>query len=81
MTASDYQHLALQVKNRAILGHVAEAGGLIEDCVNKAVAAARGTTVTVAKLLDAQVAEIKYLRAALAERDKAAEKLGTGEEL
>lgn len=76
MTTDDYQRLALQVKNRAILGHVAEAGGLIEDAVNKAVAAARGSTETVAKLMDAQVAEIKYLRAALAKRDEAAKELG-----
>ena len=75
----DYQHLALQVKNRAQLGHVAEAGGLIEDVVREAVAAARGSTVSVSALLDAQVIEIKtlraerdYLRAAVAERDATA---------
>lgn len=81
MTSAEYQHLALQVQDYASLGRVAEAGGLIEACVNRAVAAARGTTESASRLMDAQVAEIKYLRAALAQRDEAAKELGPREDL
>lgn len=62
MTANDYQHLALQVKNLAILGHVAEAGGKIEDCVRAAVAAAQGGNESVSHVLTLQLAELKRLR-------------------
>lgn len=66
MSPLDYRIMAVNVHGHVARGELDAAGEVISDLVRRVVMDTRGGTESVASLLEAQVAEIKRLRAELA---------------